>query len=540
MNQENLRMLQDRGVDMEEEKKIHIEQQETSEYLTEKEARTVKEMFKKYLKSYKEKDATMTDKEWLEQLFTTELPEVSREEAKQDAEEIVESIKVYDENLVSVNGAAKCGVSKESWLADKIQEASVGMSVQEYGRRLQALDDILHVKNAELADALTVATDGEIRRINMNPNLDGILAENMIAKTTELSGFAQGKNIRVDVLQSNNANSVDVRAINLDTGKYQNYQLKFGKDAAHTIKYIEQGNYNNQQIIVPTEQLEEVQTYFKAKGSSKTITDHVDAWGVQGKKFTKEDLKQLQKNAQEDGVLPEIDYSHFDTKSLAMSIGKNAGAMALQSAAITTGLTVANKIFKGEPVDPDELVEVAIKTGADTSIKTVTAGTLQVAIRKGIISFIPKATPAGVIANIACVGIENVKILAKIASGDLSVTKGLDQMGRTTTSMVGGLWGMAQGTALGAKVGCGVGMALTGFIPVVGPAFAVASIFTGAMVGYFGGSKVGDMIYSTGKKVAVPAKSVAKTAWNGIKTVGRAVGSGVRAAGRAVASIFGF
>ena len=97
------------------------------------------------------------------------------------------------------------------------------------------------------------------------------------------------------------------------------------------------------------------------------------------------------------------------------------------------------------------MVELAIKTGVDTSVKVVTAGTLQVAIRKGIIRFILKATPAGVIANIACVGIENVenvKILAKIASGDLSVTKGLDQMGRVITSMVGGLWGMAKGAAL--------------------------------------------------------------------------------------------
>lgn len=101
---------------------------------------------------------------------------------------------------------------------------------------------------------------------------------------------------------------------------------------------------------------------------------------------------------------------------------------------MTTGLNVAAKIFKGEEIDADELVEVAIKTGADTSIKTVTAGTLQVAIRKGIIKFISKATPAGVIANIACVGIENVKVLAKIASGELSVTKGIDQMGRVTTS----------------------------------------------------------------------------------------------------------
>lgn len=505
---------------------------ENAEYITEKEAKTLKGMFAKYLKSYKEKDPSMTDKEWLEWLFKTEIPDINPEEAKNDAEEIVESIHVFDENLESINKAAKQGVSKESWLANKIQEASTSMSVQEYGRSLQAFDDVLHVKNAELAESLTVASDGKIRRMNMNPNLDGILAENMIAKTTELSGFARGKNIRVDVLQSNNANSVDVRAINLDTGKYKNYQLKFGKDAAHTIKYIENGNYNNQQIVVPSEQLEEVQAHFKAKGSNKTISDHIDAWGVEGKKFTKDNLKEIQKSAQEDGIMPSLDYSHYQTKDLAMSIGKNASAMALQSAAVTTGLTVAGKIFNGEHVEPDELVEIAIKTGVDTSVKTVTAGTLQVAIRKGIIQFIPKATPAGVIANIACVGIENIKILGKIASGELTVTKGLDQMGRTTTSMVGGLWGMAKGAVIGAK--------LTGWIPVVGPALGVVTGFVGGMVGYFGGSKIGDAIYSAGKKIAGAAKTVGKAAWNGIKSAGRAIGNGIKSAGRAVASFFGF
>ncbi len=505
--------------------------QEIQEYLTEKEARTVREMFKKYLKQYKDKDPSMSDTEWLEGLFKTELPELKEKEAREEAKEIVASIEIFDKNLASVNDAAKKGISKESWLADKIQEASVGMSVQEYGRRLQGLDDILYAKNAELSDALTIAGDGEISRVNMNPNLDGILAENLVAKTTELSGFAQGKNIRVDVLQSNNANSVDLRAVNLDTGKYQNYQLKFYKSAKETIKAIEEGNYNNQQIIVPTEQLEEVKAYFEAKGSKKTITDHIDAWGAKGKSFKKEDLKEIQRIAQEEGTLPTLDYSHYQTKDLALSIGKNAGAMALQSAAVTTGLTIASKIFKGESVEPDELVEVAIKTGADTSVKTVTAGTLQVAVRKGIIRFIPKATPAGVIANIACVGIENIKILAKIASGELSVTKGLDQMGRTTVSMVGGLWGMAKGAAIGAK--------LTGWIPVVGAPLAVATGFVGGMIGYFGGSKIGDAVYNAGKKVASAAKTVAKAAWNGIKSVGRAIGNGVKAMGRAIAGILG-
>lgn len=499
------------------------------EYLTESEARSVKELFKKYLKLYKEKDPETSDKEWLEQLFRTELPEMTEEEIKKDAEDVVEAIKTFDENLASCNEAAKKGISKENWLADKLQEASVGMSVNEYGKVLQQMDDVLYAKNMELADALSRSADGHIM---MSPNLDGNIAENMIAKTTELSASLQGKNISVEVLESHAANSVDVRAINHETGQYQNYQLKFGKDAKATIQLLERGNYNNQRIVVPSEQLEEVRAYFKEKGSSKTITDHIEAWGVEGKAFTKEEMKALQERAQSEGTAPEIDYSHYQTKDLAMSIGKNAGVMALQAAAVTTGLNVATKIFQGEKVDEDELVEIAIKTGADTSIKTVTAGTLQVAIRKGIIKFIPKATPAGVIANIACVGIENVKILAKIASGDLSVTKGLDQMGRVTTSMVGGLCGMAKGAAIGAS--------MTAWVPVIGPGLAVVSGFAGGMVGYFAGSKIGDKVYSAGKKVAGAAKTVAKTAWNGIKSAGRAVSGGIKKAVGKVASFFGF
>ena len=508
---------------------IQVIKEKEQEFLTEEEAKTVKEMFRKYLNSYKEKDSSVSDKEWLEQLFRTELPEMKEEEVKQEAEEIVTSIKQFDENLASCNEVAKRGISKERWLKDKVQEASVGMAVSEYGRTLEQMDTILFAKNTKLADALSRNSDGHIM---MSPNLDGNIAEHMIANTTKLSAVLQGKNISVQVLESYTANSVDVRAINHTTGQYQNYQLKFGKDAKATIDLIERGNYNNQRLIVPSEQLEEVQEYFKKKGSFKTITDHIDAWGAEGNSFTKEEMKNLQEKAQSKGIAPELDYSHYKTKDLAMSIGKNATAMALQSAAVTTGLNVAAKIFKGEEIDKDELVEIAIKTGADTSIKTVTAGTLQLAIRKGIIKFIPKATPAGVIANIACVGIENIKILAKIASGDLSVTKGLDQMGRVTTAMVGGLLGMAKGAVLGAK--------LTGWIPVIGPGLAVVTGFVGGMVGYFGGSKIGETIYSTGKKVAGIAKSVAKAAWEGVKSAGRAIGNGIKSAVRAAASLFGF
>ena len=498
------------------------------EYLTEHEAKSVIKMFRDFLKLYKGKNAEMSDQQWLEMLFRRELPELKEEEIKQESEQIVTAIKRFDENLASCNEAAQNGISKESWLADKLQESSVGMSVNEYGKTLAQIDKSLYEKNMELANALSRSEDGHIM---MSPNLDGNIAEHMIADSAELSAVLQGKNVSVEVLNSHAANSVDVRAKNLDTGEWQNYQLKFGKDARATIDLLERGNYNNQRIIVPSEQLEEVQAHFQAKGSSKTITDHIEAWGAKGKSFTKEDMKALQENAQSQNTSPAHDWSHYQTKDLALNIGKNAGVMGILSAAVTTGFHVVSKIFKGEKIDKDELVENAIKTGVDTSVKTVAAGTLTVAVKKGILKCISKATPAGVIANIACVGIENVKVLAKVASGELSVTKGIDQMGRVTTSTVGGLCGMAKGATVGAGIGAAV--------PILGAPLAVAGGLVGGMVGYFAGSKAGDVMYEAVKKVASGAKAVGKAAIEGIKAVGEGAVNVGKSIVRGIANLFG-
>lgn len=510
---------------------VRILKSERLEYLLEEEGKAIKESFARYLNLYKEKEESTTDKEWLEQLFRDELPQLDEEEIKRDSLDIIESIEEFDKNLESVNDAATQGISKERWLANRIQETSIGMSINEYGQLLQVTDDYLYHKNIELAEALKRSSDGNIK---MNPNLDGNIAEYLIAKTTELSGFLQDKDIKVEVRDVFTKNSVDVRATNIDTGEYQNFQLKFGKNAKATIELIERGNYNNQQIIVPTEQVDEIKEYFKSKGSSKTITDHINAWGAEGKKFTKEDVKVLQLSAQEDGIMPSMNYNHYQTKDIALSIGKNASAMGLQVAAVTTGLEIANSVFKGEELMADEIVEAAIRSGTDTSIKVVTAGTLQVAVRKEIIKFIPPSTPAGVIANIACVGIENTKILGKIAMGDLSITKGLDQMGRVTTSMIGGLWSMGEGAIKGTIVGGKI----FGWIPVIGVPLAVATGFVGGMVGYFGGSKIGDAVYSIGKKIAGIAKDIAKVAISGLSKAGKAIGQGISSVKNKILGIF--
>lgn len=471
------------------------------EYITEKDYRTLNQEFRQNLDSYKSKAEDVTDESWIKQLILRRCPGVSEEDAAREAGELISSLNRFNDNLKSMEKANSEGVSKEKWLADKLQESAIGMSAEQYNATLRNLDDALYQQNQELAEALSRSSDGHIM---MSPNLDGNIAEHMVARTSELMGKLQNKNISVDVRAVNTPNSVDVRATNLDTGSYQNYQLKFGEDAKATIRLIERGNYNNQRIIVPSEQLEEVREHFRLKGSEKSITDHIEIAGVKGRSFTKAEMKQLQQRAQEEGIMPTLDDYYYSTKEYAMSIGKNAGVMALQMAAVTTGINVVSKICQGQEIKADEVVEDALKTGADTGVKVVAAGTLHTAAKRGMLSFLPKGLQNSHIAGIAFAGVENAKVLLKMATGKLSTVKGLDQMGRITVSMAGGLWAMGlvkgalAGAALGGPVGVGVGL-VTG------------------MVGYAAGSGIGNQIYSGVKKVASVAKEAGKRAFEGLK-----------------------
>lgn len=476
------------------------------EYITEKEAKTFFSMFRKYWKEYKQKDPAMTNQEWLEQLLRREIPEMSEEEVKENAAEMVDSVQTFDENMTSLHEAAQHGTSKEHWLGKKLEEVPAGMSAQAYGAQLQEFDDLLAQANEKLADAVTRSADGHIK---MSQNLDGNLAEELLAKTLEADAALQGKHLQVEVRNAHTKNSVDVRVKDLETGKWQNYQMKFGKDAKATIALIERGDYRNQRIVVPKEQLKEVQAHFP----EKTITDHIDAFGAKGKSFAKQEMKELQQKLQENGEVPQLSYDDVSVKTLASNIGKNAGKFAIISAAVTTGINVIKKAWKGEKIEADEVMEEALKSGADAGVKTVAAGTLKVAVEKGVLRCIPKGTPVGVIATIATVGVENVKILAKAAKGEISKEKVLDQIGRTTVSMTAGLIAAGEAAAIGGVIG--------------GPVGVVVGAVTGA-VGYVAGSKYGEVVYDTWKKTASMAKRTVKVIGKGVQKAGRWVGNKVR------------
>lgn len=476
------------------------------EYIEEAQARRLQQEFKENWASYQEKGEEVTDQQWLAALILKRCRGVGGEQAQEEAAGILAALDSYEKNFQSVEEAARRGVAKEEWLGDKLQESAIGLSAVQYSETLQKLDNCLYRQNQELAEALSRAKDGHIM---MSPNLDGNLAEHMLARPVELQGYIQNKNITVDVRAVNTANSVDVRATNQATGEFQNYQMKFGKDAQSTIRLLREGNYNNQRVVVPKEQLEEVQAYFKGIGSKKTITDHIEIDGVRGPSFTKEQMKELQKRVQESNTPPVLDDYYYSTKEYARSVGKNAGAMALQMAAVTTGIDVISKICQGQEIQADEVAETALRAGTDAGVKTVAAGTLHTAVRQGMFSFLPKNLGTNLITGMAFVGVENAKILLKMAEGKLSTVKGLDQMGKVTVSMAGGL-----------GVSGLLAMAASGMI--AGP-LGVAAGLTAGMVGYAAGSGIGEKVYSGVKKVAGAAKEIGRKAWEGVKTAGKKV-----------------
>ena len=492
--------------------------------ITEAEAKEVSSMIEKFVRDYSKKDVEVDDRVWLEKELKTELPEKSDEEIHKISDDIYDSVQEYDSNYEDICKAAKKGIESNRWLANKVSEVSTGVSIIEYGNYLNAIDNSISNANAQMMRTVTTNA-GEISQCM---NLDGFIAEQHAVNTFNMQAQLEGSPYYAEVLvpkpgETYGLNSFDTVIKDANTGKIvHQYQFKFGKDAKATIDLLKDGNYNNQRYVVPADQVEEVRKAFPGK-SVEAYMGGTDTVPTKSRTLTKDEAKKLQLDTQERGVLPREDWNTFNTKELALNIGKNAGLAGLQAAVITTGFDLVAKKVKGELIDGDETIELALKTGADSGIKAAAAGALKVVSEKGVIAIIPPGTPAGIIAQVACVGIENAKILAKVASGEITMTEALDMMGRTTTAMVYGLgWG-ATGMAIGA-------VALS-WIPIVGP---IVGGIVGGTIGYMAGSKFGSAVYSGLKKVGSVIKSAAKKVWSGVKTVASKIGSGIRSLGRKI------
>ena len=483
----------------------------TIEGFTEEEIREVYQIFFRLIKKYKENPNRETT-EWLAEQLAAELPDRDGKEISKMAEEIVKTIKEYDSDLDDLNQKCRRGRTKEEWLKENILDGAKGISVNRLGDYLNEIDRNLTNANAQMARTILRA-DGEV---NQNVNLDGFIAEQYHVNNFNAKAIMEGVPFRARVCVPEGKyteNSVDVMIDNISTNEkgVARYQFKFGKDSESTINMLKRGNYDNQRIVVPKGQVENVKEY----AQNKSVTDYIggtEKIKVKSDPITKEQIKELQTKVQENGEFPSTDWNSYQPPEMAKNIAKQAGQAGIQAAFIGAGLNVAAKALKGEEIEANEVVETAVRTGADTVVKASAGGALKVAAEKNLISFLPPGTPAGTLAKIACVGVENVKILWKVAKGDLTMSEALEHMGRTSVSMYAGL------SAGG--VGAGIGAAALSFIPIIGP---ILGGIVGGMVGYSAGNKFGETVFEGAKKIVKKGAEIVEKAKETIKDLGSSI-----------------
>lgn len=487
--------------------------------LVEEECKEFKPIVEDFVKSYSANPAASVE-EWLIPKMQEQLPEKKHEEIVAMVEEIVVTIKVNEEKKASLEKAIASGRSKESWFASEAKKATSAMSTQEAAKYLANLDTALQQANESLYRTITT----QAGTISQNPRLDGFIAEQYHAQTFNMNAEATGSPYRARVLEPNGngyaKNSVDIVIVDGEGKVIRRYQSKYCKDAKATEQAFEHGDYRGQQKLVPEGQQGDILK------KSTTVLEAPD--GTTSNPLTKSRAEQMRDEAQS-GNWNDLNWNEYTTKDLAIGIGKQAGYAALQGAAIGVGFDVAQKLWNGESIDADDVVETAIVSGADFGVKAAAAGALKVGVEKEIITVIPKGTPAGTIANIAHVAIEDVKVLGKMASGELTMKEGVEKLEQTTVSTAAGLVAMGKGAAIGAAMGT-----------VFGPVGTAVGGFIGGTVGYMAGSKVGEAVVKCAQKVRDGAKKVVKTVVSGVKSVASSVTSGVKSFCRGVASFFGF
>jgi hypothetical protein len=484
--------------------------------ISDSEAANLKSLLKKFVESYIANKDRLSFDQWLAGMLKEELPEHSEADISAMCADIQETLSTNKKNLQSLESSIQAGHSKESWFADKLLESISYTSQQEMVKHLQSLDDAIFKANDALHGTLTTKAG----LVNQNSNLDGFIAEQYHAQRFNLNAETAGSPLRARVVKPTGAyskNGVDIVIEDSAKNVVKRYQSKYCENAEATLDAFQSGDYRGQQKLVPDDQLQD----FCAKGIK--ATNRIEADGITSEPLTKAAAKEQQAKAQK-GESIDLDWNAYKAKHIALGIGKQAGKAGLLGAVIGASTHVIQKSWRGEKIKGEEVVETALKTGADFGIKGALTGAIKAGAEKGILRAIPKGTPVGVIANIVFVGVENVKVLMEVAQGKLTLPEGIAKMERVTVSIVAGIAAGAKGMALGAMVGS-----------VFGPIGTAVGGFIGGTVGYMAGSKIGDIVVTTAQRVrAAAGPIITRTITRMIATAGRSL----QGVGRVMRRIF--
>jgi hypothetical protein len=472
--------------------------------LSDNEAEELVKIHSDFMKSYADNKDQMAVANWLLLELRRKLPVHSDKQLKEMQSDILETLQNNEQYKNSLKIALHKGMEPGTWLHKTLIAANSSMTTQQMGEYLSGIDYALADSNARMYNVIT----NKSGLLNLNPNLDGLIAEQYHVNSFNQQAKLMGSKYHAEVLLPEQGtygkNSVDI-VIRDETGAIvRKYQSKYGTDAKATQNGFNQGEYRFQKKLVPEGQSGDV---------SKSVEFIEAPDGIRSSSLSKSDAKKLQEQAQS-GEWQDANWNEYMLTDLTIGIGKHAGYAALQGAAIGAGMDIATKLYRGEKIKTEDVVETALISGADFGVKAATAGALKVASEKGVLAVIPKGTPAGTIANIAFVAVENVKVASKIVTGEMTLSEGLKQMEVTTASTVAGIAASAKGTALGASIGM-----------VFGPVGAAVGGLVGGTIGYMAGSKIGETVAKGVQKVRDYAVDKVKELGSKLSNAASKVGS---------------
>ena len=426
------------------------------------------EIVGRFVHSYASKDASVSDAEWL----ARELASDGTGHAE-DAEAILRGMAAYRESRGELACRLERGESRTRYVRDCLEAGATAIGATSIGAYASRVDEAVSRANQMMWDTVHRMDGG----INQAPTLFGNIAEAHLAGTATINQAAGETSLVTIQPRVNSLASPDTMVIDTATGETVSMQqMKWYPTPEEAIKAWDSRDYTGQILIVPEEQV----AYIRGHRPDIPVRGSID--GSRGMSF--EDPIEIQRQVQEEGIIPQRDWSDADVAILSKHIlGKavNAGiwTVGIQAAA-TLGRRVWNSLV-GKPnkafeQDLTQLAEDAAKSGMAAGTTTAVAGGLVVAARRSMLgSALAKASP-GTISALACIAVENVKILNKLGKGEITPSQALDQSGDNTCALLGSL---AMGADFAAKG--------TALLPGIG---TVVGALVGGAIGHMGGHAI--------------------------------------------------
>ena len=268
--------------------------------------------------------------------------------------------------------------------------------------------------------------------------------------------------------------------------------------------------------------------WFQQETVSDEVVDGKKAYNLTDSYYALTEAKNVYMDSEECEEVIDVEvipddgkWNKYKTKDLVKEIVYQAGETALRTAAGELNKKITECGVKSL-ISEKEIIKESVLKGADAGLKVAVSGALEVANSEGLLPMYETDTESRSL--IACMAIENVSVMSRIANGEIGIVQGLKEIKNTSVATLAAIVKnkiSAVGKNIGQRIGSTVGA-------VFGPVGSAVGHFIGGAVGKMAGTAVGTKIVETVQKVSSVAKSFVSNVRSTFSSIGSTVRSGLK------------